>query len=128
MHFNIATLTLSLLATSSLTTAYVVDLFADQNCQVPAGSRNVWDDTCAELGGFQSFRVTHGGGDRQRIRAYSRNACAGPETFCNSADSQTGICNKAVNSAGGSNAMGSATWLCNVCAVGPLPLSLNVLC
>lgn len=72
---------LTLLASTSLTSAVVVDLFADIDCTIPAGSRNVWDNTCAPLGGFQSFRITNSGGSGQQLSAYSKNYCADKVRF-----------------------------------------------
>ncbi|KAJ3507886.1 hypothetical protein NMY22_g16794 [Coprinellus aureogranulatus] len=72
---------LALLAAISVN-AVVVDLFSDGNCQNHAGSRNVFDNSCAPLGGFSSFRITTRGGGDQLLSAYSRNACAGPVTAC----------------------------------------------
>lgn len=105
MHFIKSTI--ALMAAFAFTNAAVVDLFSDTNCQVPAGSRNVWDNSCAPLGGFQSYRITSGGGGGQFISAYSRNACAGDVTSCVGAGS--GGCFQAINGNGGSNAMSSGT-------------------
>ncbi|KAK0620135.1 hypothetical protein B0T14DRAFT_520653 [Immersiella caudata] len=93
--------------------AVIVDFFSDTNCNVPAGNRNVWDNSCASLGGFSSFRVTFRGGVGQFLRAYSRNACAGPVTRClDSTIPEWGRCYLAVDSDGASNAMGSAAFKC----------------
>jgi hypothetical protein len=93
--------------------AIIVDLFSDTNCRNAAGSRNVWDTSCAPLGGFQSFKVTFGGGVGQYLRAYSRNACAGPVTRClNAREGLVDKCYLAINGDGGSNAMGSAGFKC----------------
>ncbi|KAF3000920.1 hypothetical protein E8E13_008529 [Curvularia kusanoi] len=100
--------TLLALATSAtLTSAVVVDLFADTNCNEPAGSRNIYENTCAPLGGFQSFRITGSGAGGQQLSAYSRNACAGPVTACTGV-AATGDCQRATNDDGGSNAMSSS--------------------
>lgn len=80
MHFTSALLTI--LASAALTSAVVVDLFEDIDCQIPAGSRNVWDNTCAPLGGFQSFRITNSGGSGQQLSAYSKNYCADKVCCC----------------------------------------------
>jgi hypothetical protein len=92
-----------------LSDAAVVDLFSDTNCQVGAGSRNVFDNSCARLGGFQSFRITSGGGGGQKITAYSRNDCVAPATGCTDAG-QVGVCIRATNQNGGSNAISSYTF------------------
>ncbi|KAH8726023.1 heterokaryon incompatibility protein-domain-containing protein [Phaeosphaeriaceae sp. PMI808] len=92
---------------AAVSNAVVVDLFADTNCQVPAGNRNVWDNSCAPLGGFQSFRVTGSGGSGQQLSAYSRNACAGGVTACVGVGAN-GACVRATNDNGGSNAMSSS--------------------
>ena len=98
---------LAILATAAITNAVVVDLFSDTDCQVPAGSRNVWDNSCAPLGGFQSFRITGSGGSGQQLSAYSKNYCADKVTACVGV-SATGDCQRATNDNGGSNAMGSS--------------------
>jgi hypothetical protein len=100
------TILIGLVSSLALANAAIVDLFADQNCETPAGSRNVYDDSCAPLGGFQSFRVTYQGGNGQYLTAYSPNNCNGGQTACISAQGDYG-CHKAVNSRGGSNAMSS---------------------
>jgi hypothetical protein len=91
---------------SSSTNAAVLNLFSDRNCKTPAGNRNVWDNTCAPVGGFQSYMIVTAGGIDQAVTTYSRNACAGDQTTCNSASSLN-ICYPAFNSQGGSNAIGS---------------------
>jgi hypothetical protein len=96
-------LLLTLLGSS---TAVIVDLFHDTNCQNPAGNRNVYDGSCAPLGSFSSFRITTNGGPGEQLSAYSRNACAGPVTACVQA-TVNGACVRATNNAGASNAMGS---------------------
>src|SRR4051812_3949346 len=53
--------------------AVVVDLFSDAACHIPAGGRNVWDNTCAPTSGFQSYRITFRGSHGQTLKAYSRN-------------------------------------------------------
>ncbi|KAH7084237.1 hypothetical protein FB567DRAFT_550257 [Paraphoma chrysanthemicola] len=106
MQFS--TLVLTLLATGApLTSAVVVDLFSDTNCNNRAGSRNVFDNSCAPLGGFQSYRITGSGGSGQQLSAYSRNACAGPVTACTPV-AASGACIRARNDNGGSNAMSSS--------------------
>jgi len=92
-----------------LANAAVVDLFSDPDCRDHAGSRNVFDNTCARTGGFQSFRITSGGGSGQRVTAYSRNDCVAPSTSCTGAD-QVGACFRATNGQGGSNALSSYTF------------------
>lgn len=98
---------LTLLTGAAVSNAVVVDLFADTDCNTPAGNRNVFDNSCAPLGGFQSFRITGSGGSGQQLSAYSRNACAGPVTACVPV-SVTGDCVRATNDDGGSNAMSSS--------------------
>ncbi|KAF7326267.1 putative transporter [Mycena kentingensis (nom. inval.)] len=98
---------LTLLAVAATSNAVIVDLFADTDCATPAGSRNVFDNSCAPLGGFQSYRITGSGGSGQQLSAYSRNACAGPVTACTGV-AATGSCVRATNDDGGSNAMSSS--------------------
>ncbi|KAJ3508772.1 hypothetical protein NMY22_g16509 [Coprinellus aureogranulatus] len=98
---------LAVLAGIAVSNAVVVDLFADTNCSIPAGNRNVFDNSCAPLGGFQSFRITGSGGSGQQLSAFSRNACAGPVTACVPV-AATGSCVRATNDNGGSNAMSSS--------------------
>ncbi|KAJ3501699.1 hypothetical protein NMY22_g18833 [Coprinellus aureogranulatus] len=98
----------TLIACAALTSAVVVDLFHDTDCRDPAGNRNVFDDSCASLEGFSSFRITTPAGvANQVVSAYSRNACAGPVTACTPAV-VTGDCIRATNDAGASNAMSSS--------------------
>lgn len=98
---------LTLLVGAGLSNAVVVDLFDDTDCNTPAGSRNVYDNSCAPLGGFQSYRITNSGGSGQQLSAYSRNACAGAVTSCTGV-AATGGCIRATNDNGGSNAMSSS--------------------
>lgn len=98
---------LALMAAFALANGAVIDLFSDTACGNAAGSRNVYDNTCAPLGGFQSFRITSGGTGGQQISAFSRNACAGPVTSCVSAGN-VGTCYAAFNGDGGSNAISSS--------------------
>jgi hypothetical protein len=93
--------------------AVVVDLFSDTDCNVPAGNRNVWDNTCAPTGGFQSYRITYGGTIGQTLRAHSRNACVVPYTSCVSGSYESGRCERATNGNGGSNALSSYFGLCD---------------
>ncbi|KAJ3523346.1 hypothetical protein NMY22_g11483 [Coprinellus aureogranulatus] len=106
MYFKPTFLVL-LFGLSASVNAVVVDLFSDGDCKKPAGSRNVYDNTCALLGGFSSFKITAGGGINQKLSAYSRNACAEQTTACVNAV-VTGDCVKSFNSRGASNAMSSS--------------------
>ncbi|KAJ7206618.1 hypothetical protein GGX14DRAFT_457339 [Mycena pura] len=98
---------ITLLAVAVTSNAVIVDLFSDPGCVTPAGNRNVFDNSCAPLGGFQSYRITGSGGSGQQLSAYSRNACAGPVTACTPV-AATGSCVRATNDDGGSNAMSSS--------------------
>ena len=93
------------------TQAYVVELFENSDCTGNSGSRNVWDNTCAYTQGFQSLMLTTNGGGLQQLTAYSRQACAGEQTFQGCAagvDSlPLGVCFQTTNSNGGSNALSS---------------------
>ena len=97
---------MSATAFAILSLAAVVDLFSDPDCRTPAGSRNVFNNTCARTGGFQSFRITSGGGSGQHITAYIRNNCVVPSTSCTDAG-QVDACFRATNGQGGSNALSS---------------------
>ena len=97
-------------ALTATTNAVVVDLYSDTNCKTAAGHRNVYDESCAPLGGFKSFKITTAGGTGQYLRAYSRNACAGPNPACVDATLVDGTCYQATDSDGGSNAMGSSVF------------------
>jgi hypothetical protein len=90
----------------STTNAAVLNLYSDKNCKNAAGNRNVWDNTCAPVGGFQSYIITTAGGINQAITTWSPNDCAGTQTSCNSASSLN-ICYQAFDSQGGSNAISS---------------------
>ena|ERR1700761_3940006 len=98
---------ITLLAVAATSNAVIVDLFSDTHCGTHAGSRNVFDNSCAKLGGFQSYRITGSGGSGQVLTAYSRNDCAGAVTACTPV-SVTGSCVRATNDDGGSNAMSSS--------------------
>ncbi|KAF1347181.1 hypothetical protein BDV97DRAFT_358735 [Delphinella strobiligena] len=91
--------------------AYVVELYETKDCSGSSTSRNVYDNTCAYVDGFQSFKLTTKGGKLQQLTAYSRQACAGATTFQGCAagvDSMAiGVCHQAHNSKGGSNALSS---------------------
>jgi hypothetical protein len=87
--------------------AAILTLYSDKNCQVPYTSVNVYDNSCATgVGGFQSYNITTAGGNLQTITTWSRDACAGPSTTCDSASS-TNVCYPAFDSDGGSNAISS---------------------
>ncbi|KAJ3534702.1 hypothetical protein NMY22_g6810 [Coprinellus aureogranulatus] len=93
-------ISITLIASAALASAVVVDLFHDTDCRDPAGNRNVFDDSCATLEGFSSFRITTPAGvANQVVSAFSRNACAGPVTACTPAV-VTGDCIRATNDAG----------------------------
>ncbi|KAE9364513.1 hypothetical protein N431DRAFT_474103 [Stipitochalara longipes BDJ] len=92
----------------STANAAVINMYSDSNCQNYVGNRNVWDNTCAATGGFQSYMITTEGGDNQQISTYSPNNCSGSYLSCNGARS-TGVCYASYNSAGGSNAISSST-------------------
>lgn len=98
----------SLFATSQ---AYVVEMYGTKDCSGDSTSRNVYDNTCAYVDGFQSFKLTTEGGTMQQLSAYSRQACAGEITFHACADAEDGlalgVCHQATNSNGGSNALSS---------------------
>ena len=90
------------------TNAAVLNMYSDENCENWVGSRNVWDNTCAEgVPGFQSFVITSGGGGGQLVTTWSPDACAGAYTNCVSAGS-VGQCFLATDYAGGSNAISSS--------------------
>lgn len=104
--------TIAVAATMVLSTqAVVVNLYSDQNCQNPAGQRNVYDNTCAPTGGFQSFSIDTYGGSLQKLIVWSRNACAGDQTnkVCAQGRNKPGLgaCFRAYNGNGGSNALSS---------------------
>jgi hypothetical protein len=108
MRFSASIITLAL---ASVSQAYLVDLFSDTDCRNPAGQRNVYDNTCAPLGGFSSFRITFNGGGQQMARSYSPNNCGSGETVCTPAVASD-RCFRADNSNGGANAMGSSLFDC----------------
>ncbi|KAF1926686.1 uncharacterized protein M421DRAFT_6946 [Didymella exigua CBS 183.55] len=99
---------LALLSLSAFSSAVIVDLFSDTNRKITAGSRNVWDNSCAPLGGFQSLHITGSGGSGQQLSAYSKNYCADKVTACVGV-SATGDCQRVTNDNGGSNAMGPSS-------------------
>ena len=90
----------------STTNAAILNLYSDTGCKNAAGSVNVYENSCASTGGFQSYIITTGGGLGQVVTIFGPNDCAGSQTSCNSADS-VNICYTAFDSAGGSNAVGS---------------------
>jgi hypothetical protein len=106
MFFGKTVVALVAVLLTSTSNAAIMNFYSDQNCQNGAGSRNVYDNSCAPTGGFQSFMITSGGGSGQQITMYSRNACAGPYTACVGAGS-VGTCFRSVNGNGGSNAVSS---------------------
>lgn len=63
---------LALIATSE---AAVFELFAETGCRGTRAERNVFDNTCAPLGGFQSLRQIVAGGPQQFIQVHSENRC-----------------------------------------------------
>ncbi|KAG8532439.1 uncharacterized protein KY384_002316 [Bacidia gigantensis] len=105
---------IALLTGTSLITAsqaYVAELYTKKGCTGAVAKRNVYDNTCAYTGGFQSFKLTTKGGEGQRLNAYSRNACAGPVTYdaCAGGDDSMplNVCHQATDADGGSNALSS---------------------
>ncbi|KAF9037741.1 hypothetical protein BJ165DRAFT_1502814 [Panaeolus papilionaceus] len=111
MQFNTLTLFVAAAAFTSVSQAYVVQLFSGRDCTGDVWERNVWDNTCAYERGFQSFKMTTNGGGLQQMTIYSRQACAGATTFqgCVAGVNSiaTGVCHNAVNGDGGSNALSS---------------------
>lgn len=100
--------TLAMMGAFALTNGAILEMFSDLDCVTSVGSRNVWDSSCATgVPGFQSYMITTAGGEVQQITTYSQDACAGGTTSCQPAVN-TNICYNAVDSAGGSNAIGSA--------------------
>jgi hypothetical protein len=98
-----------LLATLALnlgTHAAIVDFFHDRNCTDHAGSRNIWDNSCAYTGAWESIRITTAGGSGQWLTCWSQNACAGIETRSFSAQ-DVGVCRWAYDRDGASNAISS---------------------
>ncbi|KAK4446201.1 hypothetical protein QBC34DRAFT_412116 [Podospora aff. communis PSN243] len=96
----------AILALNFGTHAAIVDFFHDRNCTDPAGSRNIWDNTCAYTGAWESVRITTKGGSDQWLTAWSQNACAGIETRSFSAQ-LVGKCFWAYDQDGASNAISS---------------------
>lgn len=111
MYASKTTLFALMAAFITATNGAIVQLYSDENCQTAAGSRNVYDNTCAPTGGFQSYKITTSGGGNQFIRAYSPNDCSSTQTMCGPAGASN-TCYKAVNADGGSNAVGSSTVGC----------------
>jgi hypothetical protein len=100
-------LTVFTVLTSAFTAdAAIIDMFNDKNCTEFAGSRNIYDHTCAKTQGFESFRITATGGFRQLLTAYVHNDCIKPYTACTPA-SNAGPCIQAWRSDGASHAMSS---------------------
>ncbi|KAK0610849.1 hypothetical protein B0T14DRAFT_570781 [Immersiella caudata] len=93
--------------------AAIIDFFQDSNCTVPAGNRNLWDNSCAQTGAFESVRITYPGGSDQHISCYSRNACAGDITSSCLDATSVGVCVSAYNDAGASNAISSYAGTCS---------------
>ncbi|KAF7293969.1 putative transporter [Mycena kentingensis (nom. inval.)] len=98
---------LTLLVAAATSNAVVVDLFTNPDCTGLITSRNIFDNSCALLGGFSAYRITTSGPPGQQLTAYSRNACAGPVTVCTPV-AVTGSCVRATNNDGASNAMSSS--------------------
>lgn len=96
-----------LLLTTS-TSAYVVQMYPDPDCGGEPTERNVFDNTCAFTGGFQSFKMTVHGGNLQQMTAYSRQACAGTTTAQHCAAGVNAIeLDECFNTDSGSNALSS---------------------
>lgn len=91
---------------------FIVTLWTEPDCKGDAASRNVFDNTCAPTGGFQSFQITTYGGETQQLAAYSMNDCVLPLTYTACADGGSdsspalGAC---LNTSAGSNAIGSTS-------------------
>lgn len=123
-------------AALTMANGVVIQFYSDQNCQMPQAhamstiTRGKWihfilhplsqqglkfnnNGQCllnlcsAPTGGFQSYKITAGGGSGQVITAYSPNDCSAPTTNCVSA-SNVGSCNPAYNGSDGSNADSSS--------------------
>lgn len=108
MHFKKIILAAAAASVASVKGAEI-EFWTGPNCSGDAAYRNVYDNTCAPTGGFQSFRITSGGGGGQYITSYSQNACIGTHYTCVNAG-DVGPC---LNSYGadysGSNAISSGT-------------------
>ncbi len=106
MHTQTATIFALAMAFFSTANGAIVQFYSDTACKNAAGSRNVYDNTCAPTGGFQSYKITTGGGVGQVLRAYGPNNCGGAVTSCQAAETSNN-CYQATDSHGGSNAIGS---------------------
>jgi hypothetical protein len=105
-NMQFQSLLITLLASGAVINAAVVDFFSDTNCATAAGSRNIYDSTCASTGGFQSFRITTSGGTGQTLTAWSENTC-GLSAKVSVSAAKTGNCVVAHSATGGSNAISS---------------------
>lgn len=106
MKFTTILATTFALAASS--SAYVVEMYPDPDCGGSPTERNVWDNSCAYVDGFQSFKMTTHGGGLQQMTAYSRQACAGTTTFQGCAAGVNAVAlNECINTSGGTNALSS---------------------
>ncbi|KAM3517277.1 hypothetical protein MY4038_010321 [Beauveria bassiana] len=78
---------LALIALVGTAHAAIVKIYHDRNCQVEAGERNVWDNTCAPTGSWSSFKIVYNGGATQKIRGHHANNCW-----------ETSVCTRAIAS------------------------------
>jgi hypothetical protein len=105
------------LALASSAATALVDLYADENCQVLAiGNQNVWDNSCAiwQKHHFKSYNITYPGGKHQKLHPFDYTWCVGwQQAHCIKAVVDN-TCHRADFYEGGySYAMGSCM-LCNV--------------
>ena len=111
MRFQVTAVATMIMAFFSMTNGAIVQLYSDAACTDAARSCNVYDKTCAETGGFQSFKITTSSGGGQYIRPYSQNNCGSDTTNCQGAGASS-TCFEATNNLGGSNAVGSEAFPC----------------
>ncbi|KAK4443037.1 hypothetical protein QBC34DRAFT_417801 [Podospora aff. communis PSN243] len=68
------------LGLASSTSAALVDLFSDANCQdlIIAG-QNVWDNSCAvwQKHHYRSYNITYPGGKHQKVHPFDYSWCVG---------------------------------------------------
>jgi len=97
--------------------AALVDLYADENCQVLIGNKNVWDNSCAVFSKhtpFKSYNITYPGGAHQKLHPFDYFFCLGwQKAHCPRAVVDGKCHNAAFVESGASYAMGS----CMLCTV-----------
>jgi hypothetical protein len=93
MFTKLSTALTGIAALCSTANAAIVTYYYDDNCTNWAGSRNIWDNSCATgMGAFESFTIDYPGGEEQILWGYSQDSCSLGITVCADATDNGAYC------------------------------------